>query len=184
MSKNQENIDHILSNSEILFSEAFIEDKIKTIATKVAHDIQGDVPIFLNVMNGSVFFFTALLKQIDAPFTIDYVHATRYNNTTTGSRDISWLHKPNPEILKNKNVYIIDDVLDEGHTLHEIKNFILESNAKSCKIIVLAEKETGMAKPVTADYICFTTPNKYLFGFGLDIYGLYRQLPYIMSYNG
>jgi hypoxanthine phosphoribosyltransferase len=167
----------ILKNSEVLYSKEKIEQRVTEMAKDISNDIDNDIPVFLNVMNGSVFFSAELLKRIEKPFFLDYVHATRYNNTTVGKREVQWLHKPDLKIIQNKNVYIIDDILDEGHTLHEIKNFILSSGAKSCKIVVLINKEINVLKPVEADYIGFTSPNKYLFGVGMDVYGLYRQLP-------
>lgn len=184
MTTSQINVDNILNNSEVLYSQDTIEQRIKEIALEISENIGSNVPLFLNVMNGSVFFFAELLQHIKSPLTIDYVQATRYNNTTTGSKDISWLHKPELNIIKDKDIYIIDDVLDEGHTLAEIKNFLLNNGAKSCKIAVLVEKITGATKPVKADFIGFKAPNQYLFGFGMDIFGLYRQLPYLLTYNG
>lgn len=178
------NVADILNNSEVLYSQDIIEEKIKDMALEIAENIGHNIPLFLNVMNGSVFFFAELLQHIKAPLTIDYVQATRYNNTTTGSKDVSWLHKPELDLIKDKDIYIIDDILDEGHTLLEIKNFLLNSGAKSCKIAVLVEKMTGAIKPIRADFIGFEAPNKYLFGYGMDIFGLYRQLPYLLTYNG
>jgi hypoxanthine phosphoribosyltransferase len=173
----------ILKNSELLYSKEVITKRIHELAEEISTQITDDIPLFLNVMNGSVFFFAELLKHIEKPFLIDYVHATRYNNTLTGTRDVSWLHQPDLATLKDKNIYIIDDILDEGYTLLEIKNFLLNAGAKSCKIAVLIDKMIGVNKPITADYIGFAAPNKYLFGYGMDVFGLYRQLPYLLTYN-
>lgn len=183
MSQPNVNTADILKNSLTLYSKEVIEKRIDELALEISEKISNDVPLFLNVMNGSVFFFVELLKRIEKPLTIDYLHATRYNNTMTGAKEISWLHKPDLNNIKNKNIYIIDDVLDEGHTLKAIKDFLLESGAKSCNIIVLVDKILNKEKPVEADYIGFGAPNKYLFGYGMDIFGLYRQLPYILTYN-
>lgn len=184
MSTTRIDFTDILNKSEVLYSQDIIEAKIKEMSLEIAENMGHNVPLFLNVMNGSVFFFAELLKHIKAPLTIDYVQATRYNNTTTGSEDISWLHKPELSLIKDKDIYVIDDVLDEGLTLLAIKNFLLNNGAKSCKIAVLVDKNTGVKKPVSADFVGFNAPNKYLFGFGMDIFGLYRQLPYLLTYNG
>lgn len=178
------NTTDILKNSTVLYSKEKVEKRIYELSLEISKQISDDIPLFLNVMNGSVFFFVELLKHIEKAFMVDYVHATRYNNTLTGTRDVSWLHKPNLESIKDRTIYIIDDILDEGHTLHAIKNFLLEHGAKSCKIAVLVDKMIDQEKPLNADYVGFNAPNKYLFGYGMDVFGLYRQLPYLLTYNG
>ena len=137
----------------------------------------------MTVMNGGMFFAAELLKQINKPFIIDYIHASRYGDATFGSGHISWYKQPVAEDIKGKTVYILDDILDEGHTLAEIKRVLVHMGAKECKIAVLVDKNIGKIKPVTADHIGFTAPNKFLFGFGMDIYGLYRQFSDIYIYN-
>lgn len=183
MSNSGPNVTDILKNSKVLYSKEEVEKRIRELALQISNEISTEIPLFLNVMNGSVFFFVELLKHIEKPFMIDYVHATRYNNSLTGTRDVSWLHKPNAETIKDRDIYIIDDILDEGHTLYAIKNYLLESGAKSCKIAVLVDKIINQEKPLSADYVGFNAPNKYLFGYGMDVFGLYRQLPYLLIYN-
>ena len=177
------NATKILSNSELLYSEETLLQRIHEMSIDISASITDDIPIFFNVMNGSIFFFTELLKHIKKPLLIDYLQATRYNNTTTGAKEIAWLHKPNIDNIINRNIYVIDDVLDEGYTLDATKNFFLANGAKSCKIVVLVDKMLGREKPISADWVGFTAPNKYLFGFGMDVFGLYRQLPYLLTYN-
>jgi hypoxanthine phosphoribosyltransferase len=173
----------ILDKSTVILTSDELYSQIKRIAREIDKEIVGDIPVFLTVMNGGIFFAAELLKQLKSPFLVDYVHASRYRGETFGSSNITWYHKPSPDAIKGKTVYIIDDILDEGYTLVEIKKFLLQSGVKSCKIVVLVDKDLGHAKPLTADYIGISAPNRYLFGFGLDIYGLYRQLPDIYAYN-
>ncbi|MBP9742108.1 MAG: hypoxanthine-guanine phosphoribosyltransferase [Burkholderiales bacterium] len=173
----------ILDKSSILHSEEKISRRIQELAHQIESEIINDIPLFLSVMNGALFFSAALLKHMGAPFTLDYIHASRYGNDTYGASHVTWHHQPNADKIRGRNVYILDDILDEGYTLAEIKRYINSSGAKSCKIAVLIDKNIDKPKPVTADYIGLSAPNQFLFGCGMDIYGLYRQLPYVCIYN-
>lgn len=174
----------IHQESTILIKQAEIEQQITNLAQKLNSDIVDTLPVFLTVMNGGMFFASKLLSQIEAPFMMDYIHATRYQSQTTGKSEITWVKEPKKANIENRDVYIIDDILDEGHTLNEVTRYLHSIGAKSCKIIVLVDKEINKPKPITADYIGLTVPNKYIFGYGMDIFELYRQLPDIYVYNG
>ncbi len=171
----------ILQNSKILYTQEQINKAITGLAEQIEHEIDShtDLPIFLNVMNGGTFFTANLLQKIKSPFLLDYIHASRYGDAVYGSTHITWYRQPNIDIIRNRIVYILDDILDEGHTLAEIKRFLLNIGALDCKIAVLIDKNIDKNKPIQADYIGLRAPNHFLFGCGMDIYGLYRQLPSI-----
>lgn len=173
----------ILENSTILFKEEELAKRISEIAQKIEKEIEGTIPVFLTIMNGGMFFANDLLKQIKAPFICDYIHASRYGDATLGSMHITWYHQPKLEDIKGRTVYIIDDILDEGHTLAEVVRFLTQAGALECKIAVLVDKDLGKIKPITADHVGIVAPNHFLFGYGMDIHGLYRQLPNIYIYN-
>ena len=183
MNLNYQQALDIMNNSEVLYTEEELNQQITRMANELQADIKNDIAVFLNVMNGGLFFGAKLLQQINQPIILDYVHASRYGKETYGSNHITWFRQPKLEIIQNRNVYIIDDILDEGHTLAEIKRFIMDIGAKSCKIVVLIDKNINKDKPIQADYVGLSSPNKFLFGYGMDIYGLYRQLPQIYAYT-
>lgn len=174
----------ILKQSDLLYTEAQILPHIKSIASTIEKEIVGDIPLFLIVMNGAIFFFTELLKHIKSPILFDYIHVSRYNNTNVGNKNLSWYYKPEIKNIQGKNVYIIDDILDEGYTLNAICSFLQEAGAKTYKIAVLVDKNLGYTKSVASDFVALSAPNKFLFGYGMDIFGLHRQLPDIYAYNG
>ncbi len=176
---------NMLKYAEILYSETQIQNKIITLAHEIQQDLDKEqqIPIFLPVMNGGMFFAVDLLKHLTGPFMLDYIHASRYGNEHFGSSHITWFRQPNIENIRGKTVYIIDDILDEGYTLIEIKRFLLNAGAKDCKIIVLIDKDINKIKPITANYVGFNAPNKFLFGYGLDLDNLYRQLTNIYIYT-
>lgn len=174
----------ILNKASVLYSSSEINTCITKMAAEISASINDEIPVFLNVMNGAMFFFTDLLKKIKAPVIIDYLQASRYGNTSTqGGMMVHWAHLPAPEEIKDRHIYIVDDILDEGYTLREIKKFVEECGAKSVKIVVLIDKDIGKEKPIKADFVGFNSPNKFLFGYGMDIYGIYRQIPDILIYN-
>ena len=173
----------ILTKSTILYTNNEIDRGIKKLAKQIESEIDGDIPLFLTVMNGGIFFAAELLKNLKTPFLCDYIHASRYGNETFGSSHITWYRQPQAKDIVNRSIYIIDDILDEGYTLAEISRFIKDIGAKSCKLVVLIDKEIDKIKPVSADYVAFRAPNQYLFGYGMDIYGLYRQLPDVYVYK-
>ncbi len=175
----------ILEKSTILFKQDELYKRVKEIAAQIESEIEkeGEIPVFLSVMNGGMFFGATLLMNINKPFISDYIHASRYGDATIGASHITWYRQPKAEDIKGRNVYIVDDILDEGHTLAEVTRYLNSIGAKSCKVVVLIDKNIGKIKPISADYCGLTAPNEYLFGCGMDIYGLYRQLPNIYAYN-
>jgi len=173
----------ILEQSTILYKHEELCSRIKNLAAIIEQEIQGEIPIFLSIMNGGMFFAAELLKHIKAPLISDYIHASRYRGKNFGSDHITWYRQPKTEDIRNKNIYIVDDILDEGHTLVEVVHFIRAAGAKACKVIVLIDKDIGKSKQIQADYVGFSAPNHLLFGFGMDISRLYRQLPDIYIYN-
>lgn len=173
----------ILTKSEILYTAEELHKKITSIASAITNEINHEIPIFLTVMNGGLFFAAKLMEQIKKPFIADYIHASRYGDATFGSGHISWYRQPKAEDIQGRTVYIVDDILDEGHTLAEIKRVLIHLGAKEVKIAVLIDKDIGKDKPIAADYFGYHSPNKFLFGFGMDIYGLYRQFSDIYTYE-
>lgn len=185
MQLNNNNAKMILEKSTVLYTKSQLDMRISELAAQISEDIKqtGAIPTFLTVMNGGMFFSSALLSQIKEPFIVDYIHASRYGDATFGSTHITWYRQPKAEELKERHIYIVDDILDEGYTLAEIKRFVMSIGATTCKLITLIDKNINKSKPVHADYVGLTAPNHFLFGYGMDIYGVYRQLPEIYMYN-
>lgn len=172
-----------LRKSEVLYKAQDLYKRIEEMAKVIENEISDEIPLFLTIVNGGMFFAIELMKHIKKPLIADYIHASRYGDATFGSSHISWYHQPKAEDVKDKVVYILDDLLDEGHTLAEVKRLLIHLGAKECKLVVLIDKDINKAKPVSPTYYGYRSPNKYLFGFGMDMYGLFRQLPDIYAYN-
>ena len=136
-------------------------------------------PLVLAVMRGSVVFAGHLLPQLRFPLQFDYLDLTRYGSATVGG-EISWKVSPGTEVA-GRAVLVIDDILDEGHTLAAVRAKLLDAGASEVQIAVFAQKDLGRPKPVTADFLGISLPNRYVFGFGMDVHGFWRNLPAVYA---
>ncbi len=168
-----------IDDADLLFSEEAVSQMVRSLASRITLDCKNDFPILLSVMNGALVFAGQLVPHLTFPLELDYLHATRYQGNTVGKK-ITWVVKPSINI-NDRNVLILDDILDEGITLRAIIDACYASGAKQVKTAVLVEKELSKNKPVKADYVGFKVPDHYVFGCGMDIHGLWRNLPAIYA---
>jgi hypoxanthine phosphoribosyltransferase len=171
----------IMQDSQLLYSAEQVQQAIATMVKAIRHDLADQTPLLLAVMGGAVYFTGQLLPHLDFPLQFDYLQATRYGNHTSGS-ELIWKVEP-PESVAGRVVLILDDILDQGVTLHAIKQRCLEMGAAQVKIAVLFEKRLANSKPVQADYIGLELPDKYVFGCGMDVYGWWRNLAEVRAMN-
>lgn len=174
-----EQAQRMLEQADLICSKEQVDAAIQKLAFKLCHDFRKRRPLLLCVMNGGVYFCGQLMPWLDFPLHLDYVHASRYGDDTQG-KQIEWKVAP-PPYVKDRDVLVIDDILDEGITLAAIKERVLSLGAKSCMVAVLAEKQHDRKKPVQADYIGMQVPDRFVFGCGLDAYGAWRNLPAIYA---
>lgn len=166
-----------LQQAELIHSQKTVDLAIDAIAEQLNIDYSNEPPILLSVMGGAVYFTGQLLPKLTFALELDYVQATRYHGNTEGSQ-LKWVVMPNDNI-SNRNVLILDDILDEGLTLKAVADQCKLQGAKEVKVAVLAEKLLNKAKPISANYVGLTVPNSYVFGCGMDVYGWWRNLPAI-----
>lgn len=169
----------ILKDAEELCSAEEVHICISRLATEISAALATDFPMVLSVMGGAVVFTGQLLPLLRFPLEFDYIHITRYAGNTRGS-DIQWIVDPK-QSLRGRTVLVIDDVLDEGYTLAAVREKILGSGAKSLYSTVLVDKDIGRIKPISADFVGLRLPNRYLFGLGMDVEGMWRNLPSIYA---
>ena len=170
---------HILNEAEELFSAKVIVETLSQLAAEITEKLSDQNPIVLCIMNGAVIFSGQLLPLLKFPLSFDYLHVTRYHNTTQGGQ-ICWRMEPQ-QCLEGRVVLVLDDVLDEGITLASIREKVMDNGAKAFYSAVLADKAIGKPKPFQADFVGLTLPNRYVFGFGMDIQGVWRNLPAIYA---
>lgn len=172
----------VMNHAKRLFSPEELDAALNKMAAEITRDYADKNPLCIVVLNGGVVFAGQLLPKLNFPLELDYLHATRYRGELKGSDAIHWLAKPNSS-LKNRDVLILDDILDAGVTLAEIMKFCYAHEAKSVKCAVLIDKEVekhpdGVRVP---DYFGLHAPDRYLFGYGMDYKESWRNAPGIFS---
>ncbi len=175
-------------NSKRVFDNAEIIDAIDSLAVRLNQQLLNENPVVLCVMQGGLVFSGQLIPKLDCMLEIDYIHATRYNNQTTGEQ-LVW--KAYPVIsLKKRTVLIMDDILDEGLTLKAIIQYCRSQGATRVISTVLLKKlhdrcnEQTYISDTLTDNVALTVDDKYVFGFGMDYNGQYRQLDSIYALEG
>jgi hypoxanthine phosphoribosyltransferase len=169
----------ILDTAELIHSEQVVSQTVQRLAADITRVLSQQQPLVLCVLGGAVVFTGHLLPQLRFPLDFDYLHLTRYDKKMHGS-DIHWRIEPR-ENMQGRVVLVVDDILDEGITLAAIRDRVLGNGAKAFYSAVLVEKETGKPKPLQADFVGLTVPDRYVFGFGMDIQGAWRNLPAIYA---
>lgn len=169
----------LINKADLLVGATEIELALDRLAARITDALADRMPLALCVMGGAVVFTGKLLPRLGFPLEFDYLHASRYRDGTRGGQ-IEWSTLPRKEVA-DRCVLLLDDILDEGHTLAAAKAKLLDMGAKEVWIAVLAEKDLGHAKPVQAEFVGLTLPNRYVFGMGMDVHGMWRNLPAIYA---
>ncbi len=172
----------ILDEADLICPADQIQAAITRLALEIGLRLADSHPLVVTVMGGAVVFAGQLIPHLAFPLECDYVHASRYGNKTTGS-DLQWV-KETHATLTGRTVLLLDDILDEGITLAAIKERLLNNGAAEVVTAVLADKNIGRIKPLTADFVGVSLPNRYVFGCGMDVEGAWRNLPGIYAVKG
>lgn len=169
----------LLDDAECIASEETVQAVISRLATEIADALGDELPLVLAVMGGAVVFAGQLLPRLGFPLEFDYLHVTRYRGHTSGG-EVEWRVLPGQNVA-GRSVLVLDDILDEGETLAAIRDKLMEMGAGRVWSAVLTNKDNGLDKPIQADFVGLDVPNRYVFGCGMDAYGLWRNLPAIFA---
>jgi hypoxanthine phosphoribosyltransferase len=169
----------ILRDAVKICSVTEINKAVARVAREINTTLADANPLVIVIMRGAVVFAGQLLPQLSFPLNIDSIDAARYGDTTRGG-EIVFRAMPVSDIT-GRTVLLVDDILDEGVTLKAIRDKLLTMGASTIMIAVFAEKLTGKAKPLSADFVGVTLPNRYVFGYGMDVHGYWRNLPSIYA---
>ena len=172
-------VTRVAQEAECLYTMAEVSNAITLMAKDITEKLANSHPVVLCVLNGGISVTGELVMQLAFPLELDSVKAGRYQGKTSGT-EMNWQMKPSTP-LKSRTVLIVDDILDEGITLAAIAHYCKEQGAEFVYTAVLVDKIIGRAKPCHADFIGLTTPDRYLFGYGLDYKGHLRNWPGIFA---
>lgn len=171
-----------LAQSDVLFDRDQLNQAICRIAADIDAALEGERALYLTVMHGALIFAGELALEIKTDIEFDYVHATRYRGATTGS-ELHWLREPQCD-MQGRTVLLVDDILDEGHTLKAIRENCLARGASRVLIVTLCTKIHDRRTPgIQADFNGVDLPDRYVYGFGMDYKEQGRNLPAIYAFK-
>jgi hypoxanthine phosphoribosyltransferase len=169
----------LLADADLVCAEADVRKAVVRLAEEITASLADEFPMVISVMGGAVILTGQLLPLLAFPLEFGAVEVTRYGKGTTG-RGIDWRLAPKDDV-RGRTVLVIDDILDEGITLSALRDRLLEMGARRVLAAVFADKDLGREKPIAADFVGVRVPDRYVFGFGMDAYGLWRNLPAIYA---
>ena len=175
-----------LQRSDVVHDRQAIERAIAEMAVRIRNDFAGSVPVYLTVMHGGMPFASQLALELGArglDLEFDYLHASRYRGGTSGGT-LHWKHRPATP-LRGRRVLLVDDIVDEGHTLAQVREWVREQGASEVRIAALAVKQHNRCVPdLAAVYAGLTVPDRYVYGYGMDYSEQGRNLPAIYALQG
>lgn len=162
----------------VLIPEEDVDAKIEEIGKKISEDYAGKKVHLVCVLKGGSFFMCELAKRITIPVSIDFMSVSSYGSDTKSSGVVK-IVKDLDEPLKDKEVIVVEDIVDSGRTLSYLLEMLQQRGPKSIKLCTLLDKPDRRVIDVNVDYTCFEIPDEFVVGYGLDYDQLYRNLPYI-----
>lgn len=183
MTVTPEQAQAVLAEADCLFTEQQVEQALDAMAERITAKLGDSNPLVMCVMNGGLVPTGKLVTRLKIPLQMDYMHATRYRNSTSGG-DLTWLARPHVDI-RGRTLLVVDDILDEGITLAAIMDFCREQGAAGVYSAVLVEKlherKHGLKE---ADFVGLQVEDRYVFGYGMDYKGFLRNAAGIYAVRG
>ena len=171
-----------LQDSDPIASAQEVQAALERVAAQIEARLSGAYPLVLAVMGGAVVFAGQILPRLRFPLDFDYIHASRYGDRTRGAQ-VEWRVTP-PESVRGRTVLVLDDILDGGETMAAIRDRMLALGATQFYCAVLVEKILDRKKPIKPDFVGLSVADRFVFGYGMDAKGYWRNLPEIRAMKG
>ncbi|MGX7417278.1 hypoxanthine phosphoribosyltransferase [Carnobacterium gallinarum] len=161
-----------------LFSEEEIAQRVSELGQDLAKEYKDSKPLLVGVLKGSLFFTTDLAKAMDIQLELDFMDVSSYGNSTISSGKVKIIKDLSTSAV-DRDILIVEDIIDSGRTLDYLVNLLMRRGAKSVKLVTLLDKPEGRLVDIKADYVGFLVPNEFVVGYGIDFAERYRNLPYV-----
>ena len=165
--------------AEILIEEQTIQNRIKELAGEINRDYEGKDLLLICILRGGIVFLVDLMRHITVPHSVDFMAVSSYGAGARQSGGSVRLSLDLKTDIRGRNVLLVEDIVDSGNTIAYVLEFLHTRQPHSLKVCTLLDKEERRETPVTIDYRGFSIPNKFVFGYGLDLDEYYRNLPFI-----
>ncbi|MFL8970279.1 hypoxanthine phosphoribosyltransferase [Helcococcus kunzii] len=165
---------------EILITEEQIQTRVKEMGKQIYDDYQNSNLLMVGVLKGVVPFFADLMRSIDMQINIDFMSVSSYGQNSSSTGEVRILKDLDYSVI-DKDVLIIEDIIDSGYTLNYLKKLFLERGAKSVRTCAFLDKVDNREVDVEVEYIGYELPNEFIIGYGLDYAEKYRNLPFVAS---
>jgi hypoxanthine phosphoribosyltransferase len=170
--------DHLLQ--EVLIDESTLQARIAGLGAEISRDYHGVKDLLLLcVLKGGVIFLSDLTRQITIPHSFDFMAVSSYGANARESSGVVRIDMDLRQNIQGKHILIVEDIVDSGNTLDYLRRVLLTRNPASLKICALLSKPSRRKIEIPIDYLGFDIPDKFVFGYGLDLDELYRNLPFI-----
>ena len=164
----------------VQLSAADIEERVTALGREIRNDYRGKTLHLICVLNGAFMFLSDLVRALEAPLTIDFLSVSSYGSRTESSGEVR-LTKDLDQSLKNKHVVLVEDIVDTGLTVQYLLNYLWGRNPLSLKVATLLSKPSRRVVEAPLDYVGFEVEDAFVYGYGLDVAHLYRNLPFVTS---
>ena len=162
----------------ILFTERQLQQRIKEIALEVNKRYENGNPVVVGILKGSILFYADFVRNLHADVEFDFMAVSSYGSGTVSSGKLN-IKKDLDRDVKGRDIIIVEDIIDSGFTMANLKALLSERGAKSVIIVTLLNKKERREYDIEPDYNCFDIENEFVIGYGLDYDEKYRSLPYI-----
>ena len=162
-----------------LIDEETLQNRIKELGEEISRDYQGRDLLLLCILKGGILFLTDLMRHISIPHEIDFLAVSSYGKNIRESTGVVRILKDLDKPIDGRNLLIVEDIIDTGHTLHYITRNLIARQPASLKICTLLDKAERRQVDIVIDYTGFVIPDKFVFGYGLDLDEKFRNLPFI-----
>jgi hypothetical protein len=166
----------------IRFSREDIDKRVKEIAKQISKDYENKELVVIGLLRGSFVFLADLVREIEKPIVVDFLTTSSYENSEISSGNVKILSDIR-ENIEGKDVILVDDIMDSGNTLKDVKNYILSKKPNSVKTCVMLDKPCRREVEIVPDYFGFEIEDWFIVGYGLNFGNKYRNIPYIFSYE-